>query len=580
MSRRAVLAPLITAVALVLSACAGMPTSGPVVETRDDGGVSAATGTSFDPKPPQEGADRADIVRGFLVAMTAYPIQTNTAKEFLTPDAAEAWTPDKMITYSGYPPVRESATGVTVTLGDPNWLDAQGAWQGPLPRAERTIEFELAFVDGEWRIDEAPDALIVPQTWFAQRFRQVSLYYFDPTALILAPEPVFVPTGKQLATALTEALLLGPGERLDRIVQTFIPAGLTVNLSVQISDQGIADLQLTGDAGQLTPEKIDLMLAQLGWTLRQEPKIKAIRVAINGRAMPLPDGVSAYDVNGGGEFDPAGLQASPLLFALQGGLLASGTAGEFAPVSGPFGAAPQGLRSVGVSLSAAEVAGVSTDGTRVLTGPVDGGPEDKPQVPVAGARNLLPPAWDHADLMWLVDRRPAGAVVSWVGDGRAHVLDVPGISGEQVRSFVVSRDGTRLVAVVRRPTGDRLVVSRIAHDLEGRVLFATPARQISDEPDSDFPVRAIAWQSPTSLAVLSPFPSTTSLAQLDAASVDGSPVTEGASTIEGRFGRLAGSPAENEPLYGVARGSLVNLGTADRQSVALAEDTTSITYVG
>ena len=49
--------------------------------------------------------------------------------------------------------------------------------------------------DGEWRIAKAPDALIVPRTWFAPRFRQVSLYFFDPTGQILVPEPVFVPSG-------------------------------------------------------------------------------------------------------------------------------------------------------------------------------------------------------------------------------------------------------------------------------------------------------------------------------------------------------------------------------------------------
>ena len=51
----------------------------------------------------------------------------------------------------------------------------------------------MVMEDGEWRIDAAPDALIVPEDWFETRYRQVSLYFFDPTASILAPEPVFVP---------------------------------------------------------------------------------------------------------------------------------------------------------------------------------------------------------------------------------------------------------------------------------------------------------------------------------------------------------------------------------------------------
>ena len=53
--------------------------------------------------------------------------------------------------------------------------------------------------DGEWRIDDAPDVRVVPDTWFGQAYRRVSLLYLDPTASILVPEPVFVPRGDQLA---------------------------------------------------------------------------------------------------------------------------------------------------------------------------------------------------------------------------------------------------------------------------------------------------------------------------------------------------------------------------------------------
>ena len=72
------------------------------------------------------------------------------------------------------------------------------------------MTFPMVFEEGEWRIDEAPDALIVPETWFEQWFRQVSLYFFDPTATMLVPEPVYVPRGEALATTLTRGLLMGP----------------------------------------------------------------------------------------------------------------------------------------------------------------------------------------------------------------------------------------------------------------------------------------------------------------------------------------------------------------------------------
>lgn len=576
--------PLALAVVLVtaglLAGCVSMPDSGPVVETQSEGGVSLDQGPFFDPKPPQEGDTRADIVRGFLVAMTATPIQTITAREFLTKDAAAAWSPDSTVTYAGSPRVAETAAGVSVTLADPDRLDPQGAWQGPLPKSQHTIGFPMAFEDGEWRIDGAPDALIVPETWFARRFRQVSLYFFDPTVGTLVPEPVYVTGGKQLASTLTQALLLGPSAGLERVVRSFVPPGLTIAPSVLISDDGIAEIALKGDEGQLSTESIELMMAQLAWTLRQDSRIEALQVSINGDALPLPGGVSAYRVDGGGQYDPAGFQASPLLYGLREGLLSSGTDGSLEPVSGPLGTTDFGLRSIGVSLTASTAAGVSDDGSSVVVGPVSGTADTKARRVVEGARDLLRPAWDFADRMWLVDRTAAGAEVSWVVDGRRHVLDVPGVSGTRVRSFVISRDGSRLVAVVRRSAGDELVVSRIAYNRRGRVLWATPGRPISDAPDNDLPVRAIAWRNTTNLDILSPFPATNAVVQLRTASVDGSPAAESSPTTEGGLLGLVGSPASDEPRYGYDRRSLVNLSAAGRQVLPLADDTTAITYVG
>lgn len=583
MSRRTPYAVLVAVLlAALLCGCVSMPVSGPVEETQSGGGVSNDDGPYIDPKPPAPGASRTEIVRGFLFAMTATPIQTITAREFLSEDAAEAWRPEDTITYVGTPRIDEAGTGVSLTLEDPDHLDARGAWQGPLPRRQHTIEFPMAFEDGEWRIDDAPNALIVPETWFANRYQPVSLYFFDPTAKILAPEPVFVQNGKGLASALTQALLLGPGADLDEVVQSFIPEGLS-NLSVPIDDDGVAEIALTGDAGILSPDRIELMMVQLAWTLRQDPSIEGLRVLLNGEPLPLPGGSSAYSVNNGAEFDPAGFQASPLLYGLRDGLLASGASATLEPVSGPMGEEQLGLRSIGVSVRAAGAAGVTLDGTAVLQAPVSGTRQARAQTVLSGATDLLPPAWDAGGRMWVVDRGSASAVVSWVRKGVARTVEVPGVTGQRVRSFAVSRDGTRFVAVVRRPAGDVVLVSRVAHSHGGRVLWASRARPIAGEPDSDLPVRDIAWRSPSVLAILSPFPGTIDLVQVRVASVDGSPAPDGsANTVRAHLQGLAGSPADDEPLFGIVVGddSMINLAGSDRTPIPIPEGTTGLTYVG
>jgi Lipoprotein LpqB beta-propeller domain/Sporulation and spore germination len=573
-------AALALALVVGLSGCVSMPEDGPVVETQSGGDVSSESGIYIDPKPPQAGDTRPDIVRGFLAAMTATPIRTEVARQFLSEDAAASWNPEnETITYADATPPQESADGVSVRLTEPDRLDARGGWQGALPRAERTLSFPMTFEDGQWRIDHAPDALIVPESWFEQRFRQVSLYFFDPTATMLAPEPVFVPRGEALATTLVQGLLMGPGNGLERVAQSFVPSGLKVAVGVVISDDGIADIPLKGEVGPLTSKAIELMMAQFAWTLRQEPQVEGLRISINGDSVTLPGGVSSYRIDGGAEYDPAGFQASPLLYGLRDGVLVSGTANALRPVDGPLGTRDRGIRTIGVDLSASRVAGVTLGGTSVLVAPLSSSDRGTLHT-VASGNDFLRPAWDFADRLWLVDRAPDGARVSYVQGNRETAVHVPGITGTRVRMFLVSRDGTRLVAVVRRPGGDTLVVSRIKHGRTGRVLGATSAERISAEGEVQLPIRDIAWQTTTSIAVLSPF--TSSLAQLRMASVDGSPASRenSSATVEGRLRALAGSPAVDEALYGVTRRELIDVSGSERRITPLEDGVSTVVYVG
>ena len=579
-SRRLVRALVVGLALLAAAGCVRMPSSGPVVETRSGVDSQVDSPIYIDPRPPQAGDSPTAIVRGFLDAMTATPIETTVARKFLTPDAAAAWHPEHATIAYGDASPPEGGAVVSVTLSDANRLDARGAWRGPLGDGHDTLHFPMVFTEADqWRIAKAPDALVVPEPWFAQRFRQVSLYFFDPTARILVPEPVYVPRGEQQATTLVQALLQGPGAGLGRVTRSFIPPGLSLGLSVPVTADGVADIALKGDAGQQTPQAIELMLAQLAWTLRQEPTIRALKVSIAGQPLPLPGGVSEVSVSEGAEFDPAGAQASSSLFGLRRGRLVAGPPEALQNVDGPLGGTDFGLLSVGVALTADVAAGVSGGGRSVLRAPVDG-PGPVREV-LSDAVDLLPPAWDAFDRLWLVDRARGAARVSYVEGTRSSVLRVPGISGRDVTNFLVSRDGTRLVAGLRRPgRADQLVVSRLRHASMGRVVGATRARPITDGTGEPRRIRDIAWSGPTTVAVLSAL--TDELSQVRTVSVDGSPPgLDGlATTLRGRVQGLAGSPVPSESLYALTPTTLLDLSNAYRGGVLHDPADTSLGYVG
>ena len=80
---------------------------------------------------------------------------------------------------------------------------------------------------------------------------------------------------------------------------------------------------------------------------------------------------------------------------------------------------------------------------------------------------------------------------------------MPGVTGRDVTELLVSRDGSRLVAVVRGRKADSVVSNRIRHDMAGGILGFTPLQRIPLPEEGSTRIRDIGWRSPTSVSVLS-----------------------------------------------------------------------------
>jgi hypothetical protein len=123
--------------------------------------------------------------------------------------------------------------------------------------------------------------------------------------------------------------------------------------------------------------------------------------------------------------------------------------------------------------------------------------------------------------LWLIDRTPNGARVLVVDANGVRRLRIPGVTGTNVATFAVARDGARLaVAHAGSPT-PRLRVIDILRTDEGIVSGAGRA-QVFPTRDADAArVIDLGWRDPATLAVLSRPSAETS--QLSFISADGSP---------------------------------------------------------
>lgn len=545
--------------ATLLTGCVGLPSEGPVVEAEVAGERNEDQVSSFDPRPPQPGDSRLEIVNGFLDAMMGWPIATSVAKEYLTDDAAEEWSPDATVIYGELAPPREDGSSVSIPMRGATLLDDSGSWRGDLPAGRSTLRYQLTIEDGEFRILDPMDALVVRSTWFDERYRQASLYYFDPAAQVLVPEPVFVPVGETFATNLVDALLSGPPSRLHGVVRTFIPAGLSVGLSVPVID-GIATLDLQGNAPRTSAASAELILAQLAATLAQEPSIKALRVTIGGEEVEPPGAATEYDVGSAAAYDPAATGSAGVLYGLRRGRVVSGSVDDLRVVDGPLGRKRNRFDSVAVAPVGDRVAAVSANRRRVVVAPLRSpGRRSAVRTLVPDGTDVAQPSWDASGRLWILERGPQGARVLVSDDGvGVRRVRVPGVSRTDARRILVSRDGTRLVALVNRPGGDRIVTARVVLGLDGQVDRVVDSSVIRTLPGRH-PID-LAWTAAAQISVLSP---AGELFEVETFAVDGA--TVGVDTLStmvaGKVLGIAGEPYPETPVYAVTREAIIDIRT-------------------
>lgn len=516
----------------LIAGCASLPSHSAVRAAHNAGGGGGTHNVTFLPPPPMPNADRGSIVAGYLQAMLGSPAAPQIVREYLTPAAARQWNPAEQLQ------VYESATvdpptpaAIEVQLSMLGAIDDRGTWTS-YDTHHNTLDltFQLARVAGQWRVTNPISGTLVDIDYM-RHLQQYSMYFFDPTHLLLTPDPVYLPVGhpETTANALVTDLLAGPTASMDGVVHAGVPRGTTLAAPMTISPTGLANISLTGQARSMTPIELKQFAAELVWTLRQ-PRlgISRIRLSILGRpvhlaSLPIDFPVDALRAYG------SPLNASRQLFGLVDQHLQTVSLTQNSTASaGRLSVAPD-ARSAAIQIAGKVGAVVTADGTKVWVGPLGPVATETPNVIWdRDGHDLLPPSWDVHNLLWLVDRTPQGAVVSvWADQGHSRVVHIPGVSGQNVRAFAVSRDGARLAAIVGAGASSRLEIAMIARTSGTAMasLLDVSVRGTRVVQNAQFPLirmTQLAWYSPTSVVVLAQDQS--SEAQPFQISIDGSKV--------------------------------------------------------
>lgn len=284
---RIVLGVVIAAVALVLGACTGLPTSGEPHEFAIE--VPAREPIGQYGSGPQEGSEPAVLVDDFLRACSAGAFdEYATAKKYLLPETADKWRPtEQVVVYptasapsTKVPKIDDSTASVTIEVPAVATVNNGGILHELPGEGEATLTFELAKdAEGEWRISELDDGLVLSQNAFTTGFVNYDLYFTSTTRDALVADPRWLPRSRT-PSHLVSAILAGPNEVLEEAVISDVAAGLVLSpAGVEVRDR-IAYVDLYGDSQTNTDDRT-LLMWQIGQTLRQVPNVQATLVSVN-----------------------------------------------------------------------------------------------------------------------------------------------------------------------------------------------------------------------------------------------------------------------------------------------------------
>ncbi len=432
-----------------LAGCVSIPTTGSV--TVGQTLAEEGSGVEFLPFGPLPGATQEEILRGFVEAFNGSAEDYRVARQFLSTGFSDEWNPRSNVTVRSGPErfvaidddTMEYALNATATV------DATGAYRQNDAPVPQMLRFDFVQEDGEWRIAQASDGIVLSEAIFGQLFDEHAIYFLDPTNDYLVPDVRWFPGGSS-TLRIVSALLAGPPAWLQGAVRTAFPDGTQLATPKVEVQSGVALVDLTTDALAADQRERQLMQLQLTASLANVPNIRRVSISVGGAPLTIPD------PGGSIRADP---QVDPRLLVLKDGefgYLANGEVSPMEQLSAKLIATDPRGATVSSDEDAAAVLGA--EGVSVVQA------GDIPSTLLDTRTDLAVPSLDDYGYVWVASRSDPTTLTAYTfaGEGFPVATGLP--AGPEIVSIDVSRDGARIAILLATTTGPRLVVKAINRD--------------------------------------------------------------------------------------------------------------------
>jgi hypothetical protein len=455
--------PVVMAVvaSLVLGGCSGIPQSGaPRIGQPVPGAEDPEV--QFIADSPQAGASQEAILRGFIDAASSPREDYATAREFLAPKIRATWEPDLNVIVDeaaqrSY--VSADETSMHLTVAPIAEVNAEGEYTEFSTRTPLTQGYSFTKVKDEWRISVAPDRVVLDSQRFNDVFGSYALTFFDPSWSYLVPDLRWFPSRTSTGTRIVKALLDGPGPLLTGAVTTAFPEGTTLTKGAVPIVGDVAQVDLSSEVSQADEVTFQRMQAQIAGSLTGVSAINSVSVTVNSSTENIP------------ALTLTSPRADPraLVLAEEGfGFLSNGDSLERLP-----GLSDQVERlrpdSVVVNAEHSLAAARTADGIFAIRASA------AEPLRVDARPGLIAPSLDTFGYIWSVPTSAPASLVVSRSDGSLTSVQTSWPEASSILSLAVSRDGTRVVALVRVGEEPRLLAAGIQRDSDNRpVILGDP----------------------------------------------------------------------------------------------------------
>ena len=434
---------------LALTACSGIPRSSgvnqgsAVVPVEDDA-------IEFLPSGPVRNGSIEEILRGFVEASSSPVSDYAIARQFLTPEFATQWDATTAVNVdAGLRTVTQTGDNAGELVYTQNALvDAQGNYTDVNPTQSVTNSYTFEQIDGQWRISSAPNGVVMDRFTFDQVYQAHPLYFFDSTNSMLVPDVRFFPAGASASTRITKALLAGPSTWLSAngATHTAFPTGTALVADTVPVSRGTATVDLNSAALSADPTVIRQMKQQLSASLQSVDNITSVTMLVDGATLNNAISSTVDSVM------PKPVDSRPLVLTDKTFGYWTGTTVDTATQLAPTMLAQQPTAittsngNVLAAILTAQGASFVRNGNAQLVDTRSG---------------LIGPALDNFGYLWSVPSSQPNKLVVIATDGKQIPLEVPWANADSILTLSISRDGTRVLALLETNGSYQLVVSAL-----------------------------------------------------------------------------------------------------------------------